>query len=843
MGIAGAVKPIYFCLSEFCLNKHKHNMNLPKHPILFFLLFTSSFLAAQNAHVEGQVFMAGQATPIPAAYVYIDGTDIGTVTDGRGSFILKNIPAGGHDLVATCVGFASLVQPIVLSEGENKSLRLEMHESVMGLPEAVVSAVSLTGGRRGLRDLPGSAHYISPLEIEKFSYTDIGRTLRAVPGVNLQEEDGFGLRPNIGLRGTGSERSSKITVMEDGVLAAPAPYSAPAAYYFPTIGRMQAVEILKGSSQIRFGPYTTGGAINLLSTAIPESFSGRIHLLGGSFGNRNLHVHAGNSHRNLAYLVEAFQYHSEGFKDLPNGGGTGFDKKDYLAKFRLHTGPSAKIYQSLTFKTGQSNETSDETYLGLTQADFEATPNRRYAASQMDEMNAGHEQYALRHLVQFSEKLDLVTTVYRNDFHRNWYKLDKVVSASGEKTKIAELLENPENFAEGYGILTGETSVGEAALQVKANNRDYRSEGIQTVLGHRFTTGKLRHSLGLGFRFHTDEVDRFQWVDGYKMDNGRMELTRPGRPGTESNRIESATAAATYLQYKLKVGAWTFVPGLRHEHIKLERRDFGKNDPERLGTGLSERGNKVDVWIPGIGADYKFSEQFSLFGGVHRGFSPPGNKAGTEPEKSINYELGSRWQTPLFSGQAVLFFNDYDNLLGTDLAAAGGTGSADLFNGGEVRTLGLELQMGHDLLAAKNNGWSMPISFTYTLTDAKFQSGFESDFEGWGTVEKGDRLPYLAKNQFTILWNLNHKKYNFNLSARYQSAMRTVAGQGDIPEMESTGSYFVVDANASYLLHPKLSVFGSLTNLTNDIYVVARRPAGLRPGMPRAFMGGMKVDF
>ena len=121
-----------------------------------------------------------------------------------------------------------------------------------------IDNVTIIGRQMDVADVPGSAHVVDVEELEVFNDTDILRVLRTVPGVYLQEEEGFGLRPNIGIRGSGLDRSARIALLEDGVLIAPAPYAAPSAYYFPTQRRMAGLEVLKGPASVAVGPRTTG---------------------------------------------------------------------------------------------------------------------------------------------------------------------------------------------------------------------------------------------------------------------------------------------------------------------------------------------------------------------------------------------------------------------------------------------------------------------------------------------------------------------------------------------------------------------------------------------------------
>lgn len=708
------------------------------------------------------------------------------------------------------------------------------------IDKVILDRITVVGAPIWITNIPGAASYVSPEQLQKQSYTDINRILRTVSGVNIQEEEGFGLRPNISLRGAGVERSSKINLMEDGVLAAPAPYAAPAAYYFPNMGRMSSVEVRKGSSQIKYGPNTTGGAINLISTPIPTERSGKAEVSVGERYSNKLYANYGDRTERFGYMIEAMQIGDNGFKNLDSGDDTGFLVRDFTGKFMVRSAPDASVYQRLELKLGYNDQVSDETYLGLTREDFEVSPFRRYAGSQADQMNTEHKSIMARHFVMFNENVDVTSTIYHNDFARDWYKLGSV-----NGTGISSVLNSPDTYSEELNVLRGQTSADDA-LMVRSNNREYFSQGVESILALNFSNDTVSNEIEFGVRLHRDEEDRYQYEDGYRMENGSMILTSAGTPGTQANRIGSATALSFYLKDDIVLDRWTFSPGVRFENIWFSNKNYGSNDLDRTGSNLSENEYTVSEFIPGAGLTFRATERLALIAGIHKGFSPPspGSSPETESESSVNYELGFRFADDLIRTEIIGFYSDYSNLLGSDLEAGGGAGTSAQFNAGSVDVIGLEATFETDFAEfLGTSSLAVPFSLNYTYTKAEFQSTFDSNFGPWGEVQEGDQLPFIPEHQLNSALSLSWDKLQFNINNVYSPKMRTAAGQGDINPENSTDSFFITDVNTTYNVMNDIDLFVNVRNLFNETYIVSDRPAGVRPGLPRTFMGGLRVNL
>lgn len=719
--------------------------------------------------------------------------------------------------------------------------------------------VTIIGDPEKLQQVTGAAYLITDEDLQRFEFSDVNRALRQVPGVSLQIEDGYALRPNISIRGTASERSSRITLLEDNVLIAPAPYSAPSAYYFPTFGRMNGVEVLKGPSAITQGPYTVGGAINFLSTPIPSDRAGMLLTEFGSNDTIRVHGWYGEDDGQFGWLAETHQWRSDGYQTIDNSNSaTGLSKEDWMVKLRFGSDPNSNTQHQFNLKLQYAAEDSEQSYLGLTDSDLNASPYRRYSASQLDNISTEHNQVIARYAVEFSNELRLSATAYHNDHKRNWFKTEGIdVDGSSDAGSFSRTswfnVIQAVNLGESLGGLNpaewqaildgGDTLPG--SIQVRANNRSYLSQGIQLGFDKPLGNDNVRHLLTGGIRFHQDEEDRLQRNSTYHMQSGTLVLDDIGLNGNAGNRLQEADAIAVWLHDTITFGDWTLTPGLRYETMDQKRtrweiRPGQTDDPSsRAADNLRDtRENDTDVLIPGFGALYQVNQQWSVLGGVHKGFTAPTNSPGVREEESINYEAGFRFRGDRISSDVIGFYTDYDNLLGVCTNSSGGDCEiGDAFNGDAASILGLEVLFATDM--SSSGHYAMPLQISYTYMDASFDSDI-ADTDFFGTVSKGDPLPYVPDHQLYAMAGWEGQQFSSYLSGTYTDAVCVKASCGPF---EQTDSSVVFDLAAHYQLTPRVNVYGLIDNIFDATDIAGRHPYGARPNKDRTYTLGLRVDL
>jgi len=691
-----------------------------------------------------------------------------------------------------------------------------------------VETVTIVGSQE---DVAGSATVLSNEDLAKMVDTDIHKILSAVPGVYVRTEDGYGLRPNISIRGTAPDRSGKITLMEDGVLIAPAPYTSASAYYFPTTGRINAVEVLKGPAAITQGPSTIGGAINMISTPIPEANGGFVTQELGSDGLSRTHATYGVNNGTLSGLVEIHENSADGFDSIMNvGGDTGFDKSDFLAKLRYTSG-----VHELTFKMLNIDETSNQTYVGLTQSSFENSPRKRYGMSAYDVMNNDGEQTSFAYVGNF-EAFTLTATTWSNDYHRDWFKVDKANStkAHGVEDGIDEVIAAANGGdANAQAILDGNLAV---TVKLKHNNRFYTNEGMQFNLSKEIGN----NAVTFGYRDMEDSESRLQSYECTDQAVGgslsALVSCSTGFTGS-NNRLRTTTATSWFIQDTITMGALAVTVGYRSEEFDKVELRWDDGVPTRTMLNSSyPKNSSGDYTTSGVGATYDLNDNVKLVAGFHQGMSPV---FGGDAEQADNMELGFRYNKDVTALEVMYFASDYANLVGECKNSSGGDCEAgDTFSGGEVDVSGFEVTA--STVVDGPDSISYPMALTYARTSSEFQSSFDSDY--FGTVASGDDVPYLPASQLAAV-------VGFVTDTGLSGDMRLVkygstCSTAQCGEFENIESYTFLDLSLRQKLSESMTLYAVVENINDDVDIVSRAPKnGARSQKPKSIKVGFTYNF
>ena len=664
-------------------------------------------------------------------------------------------------------------------------------------PESSMATVYVIGGEANLTNLGGAGQILGKKELEDAHVFTVNEALRKVPGVNARDEEGFGLRPNIAMRGLNPTRSTKITLLEDGLSLAYAPYGDNASYYHPMVDRYERIEVLKGASSLMFGPQTIGGVINYITPAPRQAFGGYVQ---GVLGNRDFNnekITLGGGGFNLDF----------GHKQ---GSGSRDNTSHKLDDLNIKYSTQISNQQIITVRGNLYTEYSQQTYSGLTQAEFDNFGSS-YNPFKNDYFEAKRTGLSLSHDFFIDDHTNLITSVYYSKFERDWWRQ----ASTTTDTQCGFVTSR----ANGVAISP------DTCNSIQGRLRNYETWGIEP----RIT---VTHSLGefqAGARIHFEEQNR-------KQINGTSPTARSGT--LAENNLRNTSAYSGFIANRFDIEKFSITPIARYESIKAQRIN-------EL-TGVSGE-TSVYAFTPGIGATWNPNKNMTIFTSLHKGFAPPrvedlvgstGTATDVEKENSKNFELGLRSQPMTgVSVQAAYFRNAYDNLIAVGSIAGGSIPLSQ----GKALFEGLELAANIDFA----NGIFSRLALTW-LPTAEQTEAFSNVSTGAVVGSQGKRQAYSPENTLTAAVGYGFDAFKFEIEAQYIgsqfSDFANTVSPDTTGQLGEIAAYTVWNASINYQYDKALSGFITGKNLMDKTYIVDRT-RGILVGMPLLIQVGMKYAF
>lgn len=663
--------------------------------------------------------------------------------------------------------------------------------------EVALPRIDVVGkGEQAITRQPGAVTILDKEALQLKQPLSTQDALKAVPGVIVREEEGYGFIPNIGMRGLDPNRSQKLLVLEDGVPVAPGLFLANESYYSPRIERMESIEVLKGAAGLRYGPTTIGGVINY-KTKNPEE-GVKVTTKAGSHGYRLLGLDAGGAAPSGEAIggISLVTSQGDGFRN------NGFEMNDIVLKGGMALGDK----QWVSAKFTRYDNTINTSYVGLRPNEYRTDPTKNPAPN--DYFETARTSFDINHELDINEALKLKTLLYWSQLDRDYWRRD--IAARSANGTTFQPCDNTVN------CMTG-------------RNRSFEMVGIDSRLLANYNGFGMRNEAEIGIRLHSDSLSN-------KTVSSRTDPN--ARSGTlTGDDTQKADGIAFYGQNRFIItDKLATTLGLRIESYNQSR----KNEL----TGTFGKSSNTEI-MPGVGVTWQAAPQAQLFAGAYKGFSPAmvataisgaGVDQQLDAERSSNFEFGVRGGANRFSYEATAFVMDFANQI-VPQSESGGVG-ATVTNAGKTLHRGLEGALGFDI----GGGWSMDANLTYIPT-----ARYNSTKIVAGADRNGNRLPYAPELTSNLAINYKSGGLMTSLSANHVSSQfvdpeNTVAENADGRRGE-IAAYTVFNLNARYHVSKQLSVFGTVRNLFDRQYIASRNPDGIFPGAERNFEVGMSYKF
>jgi outer membrane receptor for ferrienterochelin and colicins len=261
------------------------------------ILFGSVYSQTQ---ISGSVMDSDSMEAIPGVNVIIDGTNIGTVTDFDGNFVINTSQDAPLTLIVSYMGY-SAEKVDVTSASQNINVMLSAGQN---LEEVIISA---SRSAQKVTDAPASVSVISSRQIENSAQVaEPSRILVSVPGVQIQQQTANSM--NIEMRAGSGVFGTSTYIMRDnrGLIT-------PAAGTFFSFQQglsnldLASVEVVRGAAGVLYGPGVTSGVVHFRSKSPIDYTGNAVSMWGGdlnTFGSE-FRIARANDDKTFGWKINA----------------------------------------------------------------------------------------------------------------------------------------------------------------------------------------------------------------------------------------------------------------------------------------------------------------------------------------------------------------------------------------------------------------------------------------------------------------------------------------------------------------------------------------------------------
>jgi catecholate siderophore receptor len=675
-----------------------------------------------------------------------------------------------------------------------------------------------------LRDIPQTIAVVPRTVIEAQGATTLSEALRNVPGITLQAGEGGGASNTAGdmfnLRGFNAANSLFVDgVRDDGLISR-------------DVFNIEQVEVFMGPTSSDVGRTTAAGYVNM-QTKVPHVGSDYSATVG--YGNdaqarltldANVALPPGQTNSWLsrsALRINALWQDggiagrdevSNGVKAVAPTLALGLDTST-----RVLLGAQVLRQDNLPDYGIPGAAWPDDLIAPTTvQASQPVNQSNYYGSADYDYDRASQNSYTARVEHDFSRQLTLRNQTRYNKTHR-----EAVITA----------VQNVAAFNPVTELVT---------VARQGNERENTIVSNQTSLIDRFSTGSLQHATSLGVEYAYESqfapaltgLGTRAPIDIYVPNPEDPVIGfAPAHTGAFTDGSTNTIAVYAFDTVDLS-SRWQASGGLRWEYYDTT---FLARDAAGLTT--TDLSASDGLLTGKIGLVYRVNAAGNIYASYGTAITPPGtanftlsaqannqNNPSVEPQKSTNYEVGSKWDfaNGRISLNTAVFRTENENVIFTIDATA----IPPLYNQDDAqRVSGATV----GAMGRVTDRWEILANLGY----------LDSELQTQNSVNNGRRLTLTPKLSGT-LWTTYRLPVRITIGGGIRYTDEVFINAANTIRMPG---YHVVDALAEYAVNSHLSLRLNVFNLTDNTYIRSINNNGGRynPGQPRAAMVTSNVRF